>query len=175
MIIYKTTNLINGKFYIGQDANNQLNYYGSGLLLSKAVSKYGIENFSKEILEYCISKEHLNEREIYWIKVLDARNHKIAYNIASGGSGGDTMSMHPDKSSIILKINTSKTTVINNCSSNQRNGKSGSITRTIIQDDGTSIAQKAAKKAAVTMKIPDNNNLTVYHKRFIKVSEKQLD
>jgi hypothetical protein len=37
MIIYKTTNLLNGKIYIGQDRNNNKNYLGSGKLLKKAI------------------------------------------------------------------------------------------------------------------------------------------
>ena len=49
MIIYKTTNLVNGKIYIGQDSNNNPNYLGSGKLLKYAISKYGIENFKLSI------------------------------------------------------------------------------------------------------------------------------
>ena len=85
MIIYKTTNLFNGKFYIGQDSKNNPNYLGSGTLLNKAIKKYGREHFVKEIIEYCESEEQLNSREIFWISEL-----KPLYNIAKGGSGGDT-------------------------------------------------------------------------------------
>ena len=70
MIIYKTTNLINGKFYIGQDSKNDPLYLGSGKLLHKAIKKYGIGNFRKDILEHCVSKRELNEREIFWITEL---------------------------------------------------------------------------------------------------------
>ena len=88
MIIYKTTNLINGKFYIGQDSKNNPNYFGSGLLLNRAIEKYGIENFKKETLEVCKNKKHLNERERYWIEETEAK--EIGYNIADGGHGGNT-------------------------------------------------------------------------------------
>ena len=67
MIIYKTTNLINGKFYVGKDASNNPNYYGSGLLLAKAIKKYGKENFKKEILLQCQSRDHKNILQKYWI------------------------------------------------------------------------------------------------------------
>lgn len=87
MIIYKTTNLINGKFYIGQDSNNDNSYLGSGLLIGKAIKKYGKQNFSKEILEYCETKEQLNEREKFWIDALSATT--LGYNISFGGTGGD--------------------------------------------------------------------------------------
>ena len=53
MIIYKTTKLINGKFYIGQDSYNNPNYVGSGFILLKAIKKYGRHNFEKIILESC--------------------------------------------------------------------------------------------------------------------------
>ena len=88
MIIYKTTNLINGKFYIGQDSKNNSEYLGSGKLLNRAINKYGIKNFKKETLEVCKNKKHLNEREIYWIEKTEAK--KYGYNIADGGHGGNT-------------------------------------------------------------------------------------
>ena len=59
MVIYKTTNLINGKIYIGQDLENNPNYFGSGLIFKKAILKYGKNNFKKEILEYCFNKQEL--------------------------------------------------------------------------------------------------------------------
>lgn len=88
MQIYKTINLINGKIYIGKQIRNNPNYIGSGIILKKAIEKYGKENFTKEILEYCSSKEELNSREIFWIKKLDSRNPIKGYNISKGGDGG---------------------------------------------------------------------------------------
>lgn len=88
MIIYKTTNLIDGKFYIGKSIKDDPNYLGSGLKLVRAIKKYGRQNFKKEILERCESVEQLNEREKYWIKATNAQ--KDGYNIALGGNGGDT-------------------------------------------------------------------------------------
>jgi group I intron endonuclease len=99
MIIYKTTNLINGNFYIGQDSKNNPEYLGSGFLLNIAIKKYGRENFVKEIIEQCNSKDQLNCREIFWISKL-----KPIYNIANGGAGGDTISNHPNYDLIIEKL-----------------------------------------------------------------------
>lgn len=89
MIVYEIKNKINGKSYIGQHASDDLsNYWGSGNLIKAAINKYGIDNFDRVILERCVSKEELNEREKYWI----AKNNTIknGYNLTEGGTGGDT-------------------------------------------------------------------------------------
>ena len=52
MIIYKTTNLVNGKTYVGQDSKNNKKYLGSGKILKSAIKKYGRSSFKKEIIEY---------------------------------------------------------------------------------------------------------------------------
>lgn len=90
MIIYKTTNLINRKFYVGKDEKNNPNYLGSGINLNRAIKKYGRENFIKEIIEVCSTREELIEREKYWIK--ETKAQKLGYNIADGGWGGNTIS-----------------------------------------------------------------------------------
>lgn len=85
--IYKTTNLINNKIYVGQHTACKFDnsYFGSGKILKKAISKYGIDNFKCELLEECESLYQLNEKEIYWIKELNCLNPNIGYNIANGG------------------------------------------------------------------------------------------
>ncbi len=90
MVIYKTTNKINGKFYVGKDARDRPTYFGSGMLLRRAIKKYGKENFEKLTLETCQSLKQLSEREIYWVRELRATDRNIGYNIALGGAGGDT-------------------------------------------------------------------------------------
>ena len=86
MVIYKITNLLNGKFYIGQDIKNDVNYFGSGILIKKAIKKYGKKNFKKEILEFCSTKEELDYKEIFYINELKAIEN--GYNISIGGTGG---------------------------------------------------------------------------------------
>ena len=88
MIIYKTTNLINGKFYIGKDERNKPDYLGSGINVQSAIKKYGEENFIKETVEVCSTREELIEREKYWIK--ETKSQEIGYYIADGGWGGNT-------------------------------------------------------------------------------------
>lgn len=104
MIIYKTTNLINGKFYIGKDSKNDPNYLGSGKILKTAIKKYGIENFTKEVIEECTSEDHLNERERYWIKFLLCRERDDCYNIGEGGIGGDNITFNPNRETFKEKM-----------------------------------------------------------------------
>jgi group I intron endonuclease len=80
MIIYLTTNTINGKKYIGKDRNNLKSYLGGGTDLNKDIKKYGRNYFKKEILENCLSIEELNQREIYWLKHFDAASNPLFYN-----------------------------------------------------------------------------------------------
>ena len=89
--IYKITNLINGKTYIGQHKYKKLddNYMGSGQLLKRAKKKYGIENFKKEILIFnVLKKEHADLLEKTFIA---SEREKVGaencYNIADGGGG----------------------------------------------------------------------------------------
>jgi hypothetical protein len=100
MIIYKTTNIINNKIYIGQDSNNDSNYIGSGKLLILAIKKYGKENFKKEILEKCDDKNELNKKEIFWIKYFNSKDKKIGYNISDGGTGGKLVETEGKKGKI---------------------------------------------------------------------------
>jgi len=104
MIIYKTTNLINGKFYIGKDSKNDPNYLGSGHILKRSIKKHGKDNFKKEVIEVCTSEEHLNERERYWIKFLLCRERPDCYNIGEGGMGGDNITYNPNKPEFIEKM-----------------------------------------------------------------------
>ena len=80
MVIYLTTNLINGKKYIGKDARNQQWYLGSGKYLKKAIKKYGKENFKKELLEECSSLEELSKAELKWLVNLNCKASTEYYN-----------------------------------------------------------------------------------------------
>lgn len=89
--IYKTTNLINGRIYIGQRAGTfKQNYFGSGLEITRAVLKYGKENFKVEIIGYASDRNALNLLEIKKIKEYrEVCGTAFLYNIADGGQGGD--------------------------------------------------------------------------------------
>lgn len=89
MFIYKTTNLLNGKIYIGQsifEPDQKPNYLGSGGKLKNSIKEFGIGNFTREILESDITHTKiLNEREIYWISYYNSTDPDIGYNILKGG------------------------------------------------------------------------------------------
>lgn len=103
--IYKTTNLVNGKIYIGQHKyeGKVKNYIGSGTLLQKAIKKYGKEKFKIQIIEICYSLKELNKREIHWISFYNSTNKKIGYNIEEGGSPGPVLEETKKKISIMTK------------------------------------------------------------------------
>lgn len=89
MVIYKTINNINGKIYIGRDIHNNPKYLGSGRILKKAIKKYNIENFTKEIIGKYNTIEELNKAEIYFIEFFNSLSPN-GYNLAKGGNGGNT-------------------------------------------------------------------------------------
>lgn len=94
--IYKVTNLINGKIYIGQTVQSVKDRWyrhcgKSGLSkgemqthFKRAILKYGKENFKVETIEE-VDRNLLDEREIYWISYYNS--NKIGYNSTKGGYG----------------------------------------------------------------------------------------
>lgn len=86
--IYKTTNLVTQKIYVGQKKSQKFlanKYLGSGIKLKSSIQKYGEDNFNVELLEWCYDENQLNSQEVYWIEKLDAMNPDIGYNLMSGG------------------------------------------------------------------------------------------
>ncbi len=94
--IYKITNIVNNKMYIGSSrnvftrisshksklkTNNHINKY-----LQKSYNKHGIENFIYEIIVYC-QEEELIFLEEYYINLYDSSNYEIGYNIISFSKG----------------------------------------------------------------------------------------
>lgn len=88
--IYKITNLINFKIYIGQSVNIYQRWHAhkyadcKDSIIHRAIKKYGIQNFQFEIIEEC-NKQKLNQRERYWIQYYDSYNS--GYNLTPGGDG----------------------------------------------------------------------------------------
>jgi len=101
LYIYKITNKINDKFYIGKSSklvNESTDYFGSGLLIKKAIIKYGKENFVKDILVDNIQTElELNELEIEFIDKHKSEFGKKCYNLAEGGTGGNSIKFYSEE------------------------------------------------------------------------------
>lgn len=122
-IIYKITNQVNHKIYIGKtsrdiverfkehkiEANrykNQRKTFEYESRLYPAMLKYGFENFSIEIIEKLKESDDINEKEKYYIKILNSTDSNIGYNISQGGLGGALFKGH--KHSIKSKKQISK-------------------------------------------------------------------
>ena len=87
--IYKITNVINNKIYIGKHQTEIINdsYYGSGRSILAAIKKYGKENFKKEILFVFDNECQMNEKELEIITE-EFVSRRDTYNLGIGGEGG---------------------------------------------------------------------------------------
>jgi len=103
------TNIVNNKIYIGKHKvkNPHDYYFANGIstngkiygskntYFSKAILKYGFENFKKDILLYCDEKD-LNNMEIYYIGKYKSNDHNIGYNLTIGRDGTNGYKMTPE-------------------------------------------------------------------------------
>ena len=114
--IYKITNTINGKSYLGQTIQNvKERFYQhcatkcskavSNMAIHRAIKKYGKSNFTVEVIEE-IDSANLNDRERYWIKYYNSYNN--GYNSTKGGQDGCKSFKDLDVESIIKEYNTGK-------------------------------------------------------------------
>lgn len=106
-VVYKITNNINGKIYIGMTNNVKRRWRYEGIeyrppLKSdhhrpfwNAIQKYGWNNFNKEILVSGLTKEEAFDKEKEMIKHFDSTNKNIGYNVSPGGNGGVVYLEHP--------------------------------------------------------------------------------
>jgi group I intron endonuclease len=95
MIIYKVTNNVNGKIYIGQTIQGivrrkaehkcHANTHRSNSPFAKAIRKYGVEQFSWEVLHIATTLEELNEKEIFYIEHCNSTTKGHGYNVEEGG------------------------------------------------------------------------------------------
>lgn len=103
--VFITVNQINGKVYVGQTINQNPYYKGSGCALSKAIKKYGKENFLRTNLKTNINSQKLLDFwESFYIKLFNARDREIGYNIKEGGSRGG----HSEETKKVIREKRSK-------------------------------------------------------------------
>ncbi len=95
-IVYETTNMVNGKFYIGVHRVNNSKYLGSGKALKCAINKYGRDKFMREVLH-----EFSNKRDAYKYESLVVNesmvNNKNCYNMTIGGISPPGISLHSEE------------------------------------------------------------------------------
>lgn len=107
--IYMLKNNINGLIYIGKtiDIKRRIKEYKyksrkldkrTSYKIMEEIYQFGFDNFSVSILEE-VDNDILNEREIFWINELDARNPNIGYNSKTGGRGGSMTALSKHKMS----------------------------------------------------------------------------
>lgn len=120
MFIYKITNIINGKIYIGQTSKSikermymhinksEHKIYREKQAIDMAIYKYGIENFIIEQIDTANNKGELSQKEKYWISFYNSNNNKIGYNLTSGGEGGDTYANKTPKEMDKIRLKISK-------------------------------------------------------------------
>ncbi|WP_252238995.1 NUMOD3 domain-containing DNA-binding protein [Clostridium sp. VAP51] len=157
--IYITTNVINGKRYIGQRkfSNGWDSYLGSGKILKQAIEKEGKENFVKDIVAIAYCKVELNNLEIDFIKDYNAINDDNFYNIAKGGDGGDNPGefsiMYGRKLSYDTRIKISNTRKLRGVAKGKNNPMYGvSIKGELHHDYGTHHSKERNEKQSQTMK-----------------------
>ncbi len=87
--VYLTTNLVNGKQYVGQHLSAKFDkrYKGSGHAITNAINKYGWDNFKCEVICWCSTQTQLNEAEDNYIRLLNTMKPN-GYNLRGGGSKG---------------------------------------------------------------------------------------
>lgn len=106
--VYEIVNKVNGKTYIGCRKlsldKSWRGYMGSGILISKAIKKYGIENFVKKFICYEYDIDTLFNSELDYIKKMKSSGLGGQYNISSSiRSGGDTISGLPENKKVSIR------------------------------------------------------------------------
>lgn len=112
-IIYKVTNIKNGKVYIGQTIrtlkkkkDEHIRYASSGspIYFCRAIRKYGIDSFIWEVIDKAKDDNELNIKEIYWINKFNSIKTKYGYNLSEGGGLSSTKNKRVAKKISLAKI-----------------------------------------------------------------------
>lgn len=143
--VYKTTNLINGKVYIGlhQTTDPYDSYLGSGKLIKKAIKKHGRENFKKEVLNIFTSREDMINMEIKLVNK-DFINRSDTYNLNEGGLGIASLSKENFSEAISKMKKTLKDKNLTEVSKKRIN--------TMVKKYGQNIFKEIGKKSSLKQK-----------------------
>ncbi len=143
MIVYKTQNVSTGRVYIGKASGRNVTngYLGSGLELTRDISKYGKHVFKREIIDFAQDRIDQNLKERFWISFYREKlGRGSLYNLSDGGDGGrhshysdleyrrklsDSHKGH--KHSAAAKLNMSKARIENKLSAGENNPFYGKV------------------------------------------------
>lgn len=169
-IIYKITNTLNGKFYIGQTIQSLIKRFNghktdarvnnkTNQSLHNAIRKYGFENFICEEIENC-PVELLDEREIYWIDKLNATDKNIGYNLDKGGRNSNRIFTEEVRRRISLGLmvkNGNFTGEVRKSYIKRNLGKRISHQRIAIKCINTNVVYESLTQAALDLKLSVGN------------------
>lgn len=166
--IYKITNLINNGVYVGQTSRTIMERFSDHIInsnkyvdgksgyshLYRAMKKYGSENFVIEQIDSADSKEELDEKEKYWILYYRSCN-LVCYNIADGGTGGNTWDNHTLEEKLIIgnKISTANSGKIHGAHSEETRKKISEAVKDAQQyrsDESKQLESQKKRQAALS-------------------------
>lgn len=161
--IYKTTNLINDKYYIGkhQTENPNDSYYGSGKALKNAIKIYGKINFKKEILFIFDNEDDMNKKEKELITE-EFVSSKQTYNLGIGGEGGAQFNgkKHSDETKEKLRL----ITIGKKLSDETKNKISESLKNRVCSEETRKKLSNAAKMRSNEIRLRVSKSLKEYYK-----------
>lgn len=193
--IYITTNIINGKRYIGQRKfRKDWKYYlGSGKAIKRAINKYGRENFYRDIVAIAYSEKELNELEIEWINSYNAIYSYDYYNIAEGGNGNSLAGKTDEEVKVIKRAMSKRVSgkgnpmygkygELNPCSKSvvcvNTNEVFVNLTEASVKYklDISSITKCCKRKIKYHGKLKDGTKLIwLYHDEYLKIPKEEID
>lgn len=171
MIIYKITNLVNDKIYIGKTIKSidfrfsqHLRKTSGCLKLVRAIKKYGKNNFKIEQIDIAENNEELNKKEIMWISKLNSIN--CGYNLTNGGTGGPMIgeALEKIRKAARLRKTSDKTKAkMSKQRSGHLNGRAKKVMVTL--ENGVTISFECIKYAAEYLKIAHSTARCIAQKR----------
>jgi hypothetical protein len=142
--IYKTTNILTNRYYIGMHSTDNLNdgYLGSGKRLRYSINKYGKENHIVEIIEFCTSREELKNREKEIVNLNEIAKNECL-NLIVGGEGGRGFTNEEQKQNAIKSNQRQKWLKENNKEWNEKRTKQ-------LKENGSNVLTKLWKEGKLS-------------------------
>ena len=133
--VYKISNTLSGRYYIGYSTNIDRRFWShrnklkknchDNIFLQRSYNLDGEDKFKYDIIHICDREEEAKEIELQYLTNLSIRN--VLYNLNYNNSGGDLMTHHPDKEKIIEKRRNSCKETLSKMTPEERSQKYGKI------------------------------------------------